>query len=145
MLPTKSITHLFWTVVLEKTHKSPLDCKETKPVHPKGNQSWMFTGRTDAEVKTPILWPPDVKSWPVRKDPDAAKVEGGRRRGWQRMRWLDGITNSMEMSLRFSGSQWWAGRPGALQSMGSQRVGHNWVTELNWTETFNIYWKTGRY
>ena len=61
----------FWTVVLEKTLASPLDCKEIQPVHPKGNQSWIFIGRTDA--KAPILWPPDVKSWPIRKDPDAGK------------------------------------------------------------------------
>ena len=63
----------FWTVVLEKTLESPLDCKEIQPVHPKGNQSWIFTGRTDAEVETPILWPPDVKNWLLRKDPDAGK------------------------------------------------------------------------
>ena len=63
----------FWTVVLEKTLKSPLDCKEIKPVYPKGNQSWIFTGRTDAEAETPIFWPPDVKNWLIRKDPDAGK------------------------------------------------------------------------
>ena len=82
----------FWTVVLEKTLESPLDCKEIQPVHPKGDQSWVFTGRTDAETETPILWPPDAKNWLIWKDPDAGK---GRRRGWQRMRCLDGITNSM--------------------------------------------------
>ena len=63
----------FWTVVLEKTFESPLDCKEIQAVHPKGNQSWMFIGRTDAEAETPILWPPDVKSWFIWKDPDAGK------------------------------------------------------------------------
>ena len=63
----------FWTVVLEKTPESPLDCKEIQPVHPKGNQSWIFIGRTDAEGKTPILWPPDVKSWLIWKDPDGGK------------------------------------------------------------------------
>ena len=63
----------FWTVVLEKTLESPLDCKEIKPVHPKRNQSWMFTGRTDVEAETPILWPPDAKSWLIGKDPDAGK------------------------------------------------------------------------
>ena len=63
----------FWTVVLEKTLESPLDCKEIQPVHPKENQSWIFTGRTDAEVETPILWPPDVKNWLIGKDPDAGK------------------------------------------------------------------------
>ena len=64
----------FWTVVLEKTLESPLDWKEIKPVHPKGNQSWIFIGRTDAEAETPILWPPDVKNWLIWKDPDAGKV-----------------------------------------------------------------------
>ena len=89
----------FWTVVLEKTLQSPLDCKEIKPVKPKGNQSWIFIGRTDAKAKTPVLWPCDAKSWLIWKDPDVGKVEGRRRRGQQRMRWLDGITDSMDMSL----------------------------------------------
>ena len=89
----------FWTVVLEKTLESPLDCKEIKPVNSKGNQSWIFIGRTDVEAEALILWPPDVKNWLIRKDPDAGKIEGRRRRGWQRMRWLDGITDSMDMSL----------------------------------------------
>ena len=88
----------FWTVVLEKTLESPLDCKEIQPVHPKVDQSWVFTGRTDAEAETPILWLSDAKNWLIWKDPDAGKIEG-RRRGWQRMRWLDGITDSMDMSL----------------------------------------------
>ena len=89
----------FWTVVLEKTLESPLDCKEIQPVNPRGNQSWIFTERTDVDAETPILWPPDVKSWPNWKDPDAEKDWGGRRRRRQRMGWLDGITNSMDMSL----------------------------------------------
>ena len=63
----------FWTMVLEKTLDSPLDCKEIQPVHPKGNQSWIFIGRKDAEAETPILWPPDAKCWPIGKDPDAGK------------------------------------------------------------------------
>ena len=87
------------TVVLEKTLESPLDCKEIQPVHPKGNQSWIFIGRIDVEAETPIVWPPDAKSWLIGKDPDAGKIEGGKRRGRQRMRWLDAITDSMGMSL----------------------------------------------
>ena len=89
----------FWTVVLEKTLESLLDCKEIQPVHPKGNRSWIFIGRTDVEAKTPILWPLDAKYWLIWKDPDVGKIEDGRRRGWQRMRWLDGITDSMDLSL----------------------------------------------
>ena len=80
-------------VVLEKTLVSPLDCKEIQPVHPKGNQSWRFIGRTDAEAETPILWPTDIKNWLIRKTLMLGKTEGGRRRGWQRMRWLDSITD----------------------------------------------------
>ena len=85
----------FWTVVFEKTLESPLDCKEIQPVHPKGDQSWVFIGRTDAEAETAILWPPDAKSWLIGKDPDAGKDWWGQ----QRMKWLDGITNSMDVSL----------------------------------------------
>ena len=88
----------FWTLMLEKTLESPLDCK-MKPVNPKGNQSWIFVGRTDAKAEASILWLPDAKNWHIGKDPDAGKIEGGRRRGQQRMRWLDGITDSMDMSL----------------------------------------------
>ena len=125
----------FWTVVLEKTLESPLDCKEVQPVLPKGNQSWVFIGRTDAKAETPILWPPHAKSWLIGKDPDAGRDWEQEEKGWQRMRWLDGITDSMDMSLRNSGSWWWTGRPGVLQFMGLQRVEHNSVTELNWTES----------
>ena len=89
----------FWTVMLEKTLESPLDCKEIQPVHPKGNQSWIFIGRTDDEAETPILWPPDEKSWLICKTLMLGKIEGRRRRGWQRMRWLDGITDSMDMGF----------------------------------------------
>ena len=83
----------FWTVVLEKPLESPLDCKEIQPVHPKGNQFWIFIGRTDIEAETPILWSPDVKNWLIWKGPDFGKDWRQRTRGWQRMRWLDGITN----------------------------------------------------
>ena len=89
----------FWAVALEKTLESPLVCKEIKPVNPKGNQSWIFIGRNDAEAETPVLWPPDAKNWLSGKYPDAGKIEGKRRRGLQRIRWLDDITNSMIMSL----------------------------------------------
>ena len=79
--------------------ESPLDCNEIKPVHPKGNQSWMFIGRTDVEAETPVVWPPDAQSWLIWKDPDARKDWRQSRRGRQRMRWLDGITDSMDMAL----------------------------------------------
>ena len=89
----------FWTVVLEKSLESPLDCKEIQPVHSKRDQSWLFIGRTDVETETPIFWTPDVKSWLIGKDPMLEKIEGRRRRGQQRMRWLDAIANSMDMGL----------------------------------------------
>ena len=89
----------FWTVVLKKTLKSPLDSKEIQPAHPKGNQSWIFIRRTDTEAETPILWLPDTKNWLIWKALILGKIEGRRRRGQQRMRWLDDITNSMDMSL----------------------------------------------
>ena len=87
------------TGVLEKTLDSPMDSREVKPVHPKGNQPWIFIGRTDAEVEAPILWPPDGKSWLIEKTLMLGKTEGKRRRGRQRTRWLDGITNSVDMNL----------------------------------------------
>ena len=89
----------FCTVILKKTLESPLDCKEIKLVNPKGNQSWIFIGRTDGEAEAPILWPPDVKSNSLENTLMLGKIEGKRRRGRQRMRWLDGITESMVMSL----------------------------------------------
>ena len=198
----------FWTVVLEKTLESPLNCKDIQPVHPKGNQSCIFIGRTDAEAETPILWPPDAKNCLIWKDPEAGKhwrqEEMGTTEdemvGWSH--WHEGhavvclITQSCQtpcdpmdcsppdssvyedfpgkstgvgchallqgmfprqgsnpgllhcrqilycLSLRGSpdglwlvwlglGSWWWTGKPGVLQSMGLQRVGHNWATELN--------------
>ena len=87
----------FWTVLLEKTLESPLSCKEIQPVHPKRNQSWIFNGGIDAESETPILWPPDAKN--CEKTLMLEKIENRRRGGRQRMRWLDGITNKMDMSL----------------------------------------------
>ena len=90
----------FWTVVLEKSLESPWDCKEVQPVHSKGDQSWVFFGRTDAKAETPVLWPPHAKSWLIGKDSLMLWGIGGRRRrGRQRMRWLDGITDLMDMSL----------------------------------------------
>ena len=118
----------FWTVVLEKTHESPLDYKEIQPVHPKGNQSWVFIGRIDVEAETPILWPPDVKSWLIWKDPDAfqeerVKAKGeGDDRGWDR--WMASLTQWTWVWWD-SGSWWWTGRPGVLQSMGLQRLRHD--------------------
>ena len=86
-------------MVLEKTLESPLDCKEIQPVHPMGDQSWVFIGRTDAEAETPILWPPHAKSYSLEKTLMLGGIGGRRRRGRQRMRWLDGITDSMDVSL----------------------------------------------
>ena len=122
----------FWTVVLEKTLESPLDCKEIQPVHPKGDQSWVFIGRTDIEAETRILWPPDAKSWLIWKDPDAGKDWGQEEKGTREdemVGWhhrLDG--HEFELSCW---SCWWSGKPGMLPSM-SHKIRHEWVTELNW-------------
>ena len=118
----------FWTVVLEKTLESPLDCKEIKPISFKWNQSWIFIGRTDAEAETPIFWPPDAKNWHFWKDPDAGKIEGKRKRGWKRMRWLDDITNSKDVSLSKLREWWWTGKPGMLQSVGSESDMTEWMS-----------------
>ena len=89
----------FWTVVLEKTLESPLDYKEIQPVHSKGDQSWVFIGRTDIEAETPILWPPDAKNWLIGKDSHAWRDWRQEEKWMQRMRWLNGIIDSMNMSL----------------------------------------------
>ena len=127
----------FWTVVLKETLESPLQSKKIKQVNPKGNQSWIFTRRTDAEAEAPILRPPDVTS--LEKTLMLGKIEGRRRRGRQRMRWLDGIKDSMAMSLSKLRRWWRTGKPGVLQSMGSQRAGLNWATEHNDEQQPPIY------
>ena len=121
----------FWTVVLEKTLESSLDCKEIQPVHPKADQSWVFIGRTDAEAETPILWPPDVKNWLIWKDSDAGKDWRQEEKGTTEDE-MDGITDLTDMSLSNLQELVNTGKPGVLQSMESKRVRHNWVTELDW-------------
>ena len=122
----------FWTVVLHKTLEGPLDCKEMQPVHPKGNQSWVFIGRTDVEAESLILWPLDVKNGLFGNYPDAGKVwrqEKGTTED-EMVRWHH--PTQWTWVWASSGSWWWTGRPGGLQSMGSQKVRHDWVAELNW-------------
>ena len=124
----------FWTVVLEKTLESSLDCKEIQPVHPKGDQSWVFIGRTDVEAETPLLWPPDAKSCLIGKDPDTGKDWRQEEKGMtedETARWYH--------RLNGHGFGWTPGvcdGQGSMECCGSQlqRVGHDWVTELNWTE-----------
>ena len=132
----------FWPVVLEKTLESPLDCKEIQPVHTKGDQSWVFIGRTDVEAETPILWPSDAKSWLTWKPWcwEGLRAGGeGDDRGWNG--WMASLTQWTWVWVN-SGSWWWTGRPGVLWFMGSQRVGHDWATELNWTERTKTSYST---
>ena len=125
----------FWTVVLEKTLESPLDCKGIQPVHSK-DQSWDYFGRNDAKAETPVLWPPHAKSWLIGKDSDAGRDWGQKEKGmtedemaeWHH--WLNG--HESEWTPGVGDGQ--GGLPGVLQFMGLQRVGHDWATELNWTE-----------
>ena len=127
----------FWTVVLENTLESPLDCKEIQPVHPKGDQSWVFTGRTDVEAETPVLRPPDGKSWLIGKDPDAGKIEGRRRRGRQGMRWLDGIIDSVDMGL---GGNWELVMERETSRAAIHGVAKSWTWLSNWTELkYSLY------
>ena len=124
----------FWTVVLEKTLESPLNCKKIQPVHPKGDESWVFIGRTDFEAETPILWPLDAKSWLILKDSDAGKDWGQEEKGMtedETVGWHHGLNGH---GFGWTVSWWWTGRPDLLWFRRLQSVGQNWATELNCTE-----------
>ena len=121
----------FWSVVLKNTLESSLDCKKIQPVHPKGNHSLVFIGRTDVEAETSIFWPPDVKSWLIGKDPDVGKDWRRRKRGdrgWDG--WMASPSQWTWVWVN-SGSWWWTGRPGVLRSVVLQS---DTTEQLNWTE-----------
>ena len=125
----------FWTVVLEKTLQSPLDCKEIQLVHSKGNQSLIFIERTDAEAETPIVWSSDAKNWLIGKDPDAGKYWGQEEKGMtenEMIGWHPQLNGQEFVKPLGVGDE--QGSLVCLQSMGSQRVAHNWATELSWTD-----------
>ena len=117
-----------------KTLESPLDCKEIQPVNPKGNQSWIFIGRTDAEAEASIVSSPDVKNWLLGKDPDAGKDWRQEEKGtkeYEMVAWCHRLDGQVWARSR---SWWWTGKPGMPQSTGSLRVGHDYFTELNWMD-----------
>ena len=120
-----------------QTLQSPLDWKEIQPVHPEGDQSWVFIGSTDAEAETPILWPSHMKSWLIGNTLMLGGIGGRKRRRQQRMRWMASRTRWTWVWVN-SGRWWWTGRPGVLRFMGSQRVGHDWATELNWMVLYMV-------